>query len=52
MQTSGNRSKGCSAANKNIKISLFDKKLLKNDFINFVILKRGGGDTAQVVGIY
>jgi hypothetical protein len=40
MQTPGNRSKRCRAANKNIKISLFDKKRLKNDFINFAIVRK------------
>ncbi len=40
MQTPRNRSKGCRAANKNIKINLFDKKRLKNGFINFAIVRK------------
>ena len=36
MQTPGNRSKGCSAANKNIKINLFEEK--KKGFIVYSFL--------------
>jgi hypothetical protein len=47
VQTPGNRSKGCRSANKSIKINLFDKKRLKNDFINFAIVRKWEVDTAQ-----